>query len=30
MNDLIGPWVRRFLVEYVMGERNYSPHTQHS
>jgi len=30
MNDLIGPWVRRFLVEYVMGERNYSPNTQHS
>jgi integrase/recombinase XerD len=30
MNDLLGPWVRRFLVEYVMGERNYSPNTQHS
>jgi len=30
MNDLLGPWVRRFLVEYVIGERNYSPHTQHS
>ena len=30
MNDLIGPWVRRFLVEYVIGERNYSPNTQHS
>jgi len=30
MNDLVGPWVRRFLVEYVMGERNYSPNTQHS
>jgi integrase/recombinase XerD len=28
--DLVGPWVRRFLVEYVIGERNYSPHTQHS
>jgi len=30
MNDLVGPWVRRFLVEYVMGERNYSLNTQHS
>jgi len=30
MIDLIGPWVRRFLVEYVIGERNYSPNTQHS
>ena len=30
MNDLVGPWVRRFLVEYVIGERNYSPNTQHS
>lgn len=27
MNDLVGPWVRRFLVEYVIGERNYSPNT---
>ena len=30
MNDLVGPWIRRFLVEYVIGERNYSPNTQHS
>jgi integrase/recombinase XerD len=30
MNDLIAPWVRRFLVEYVIGERNYSPNTQQS
>jgi integrase/recombinase XerD len=30
MNDLMGPWIRRFLVEYVIGERNYSPNTQHS
>jgi site-specific recombinase XerD len=30
MNNLVGPWVRRFLVEYVIGERNYSPNTQHS
>ena len=30
MNNLVAPWVRRFLVEYVIGERNYSPNTQHS
>ena len=30
MNNLAGPWVRRFLVEYVIGERNYTPNTQHS
>jgi len=29
-NVLAGPWVRRFLMEYVIGERNYSPNTQHS
>ncbi len=29
-NDLTGPWVRRFLIEYVIGERNYSANTQHS
>jgi len=29
-NDLVSPWVRRFLVEYVIGERNYSVNTQHS
>ena len=28
--DLAGPWVRRFLVGYVIGERNYSTNTQHS
>jgi integrase/recombinase XerD len=28
--DLAGPWVRRFLIEYVIGERNYSANTQHS
>jgi site-specific recombinase XerD len=28
--DLVGPWVRRFLIEYVMVERNYSSNTQHS
>lgn len=26
--DLAGPWVRRFLIEYVIGERNYSSNTQ--
>ena len=30
MNDKVGPWVRRFLVEYLIGERNYSLHTQQS
>jgi len=25
MNDFVGPWVRRFLMEYVIGERNCSP-----
>jgi site-specific recombinase XerD len=30
MSNLVGPWVRRFLVEYVIGERNYTPNTQHS
>jgi integrase/recombinase XerD len=30
MNKLVGPWARRFLVDYLIGERNYSPNTQHS
>ena len=30
MNELVGPWVRRFLVEYLIGERNYSANTQQS
>jgi integrase/recombinase XerD len=30
MNKLVGPWVRRFLVEYLIGERNYSLNTQQS
>jgi integrase/recombinase XerD len=30
VNDRVGPWVRRFLVEYLIGERNYSFHTQQS
>jgi site-specific recombinase XerD len=29
MNNLVAPWGRRFLVKYVIGERNYSPNTQH-
>ena len=30
MNDttLLGPWVRRFLLEYLIGERNLSHQTQ--
>jgi integrase/recombinase XerD len=28
--ELVGPWVRRFLIEYMIGERNYSSNTQHS
>jgi len=32
MNDksLLGPWVRRFLLEYAVKERNLAPNTQHS
>lgn len=30
VNSLVGPWIRRFLVEYLVGERNYSPNTQQS
>src|ERR1035441_9047629 len=29
-SDLAGPWVRRFLIEHVIDERNYSSNTQHS
>ena len=29
-HDLIGIWVRRFLGEYLIGERNYSGNTQSS
>ena len=28
--SLVGPWVRRFLLEPVVAERNLSPHTQSS
>jgi hypothetical protein len=24
MNNLVGHWIRRFLVAYLIGERNYS------
>ncbi len=27
---LLGPWIRRFLVEYLVSERNLSRNTQHS
>jgi integrase/recombinase XerD len=29
MNDtaLLGPWIRRFLLEYLVGERNLSRNT---
>jgi integrase/recombinase XerD len=30
VNNLVGPWIRRFLIEYLIGERNYSPNTQQS
>lgn len=30
MNNLAGSWVRRFLVEHLVGERNYSVNTQQS
>jgi integrase/recombinase XerD len=30
MNKWVGPWARRFLVDYLIGERNYSTNTQHS
>jgi site-specific recombinase XerD len=29
-HDLISPWIRRFLLEYLIGERNFSPNTQAS
>jgi integrase/recombinase XerD len=28
--ELLGPWIRRFLLEHVIGERNLSPNTQRS
>ena len=28
--ELLGPWVRRFLLEYVVGERNFAVNTQAS
>ena len=32
MNDtaLLGPWIRRFLLEHLVGERNLSRNTQRS
>lgn len=29
-HELLGPWIRRFLLEYLLRERNMSPNTQHS
>lgn len=28
--DLLGPWARRFLLEYMVGERNFAANTQRS
>ncbi len=28
--DLLGPWVRRFLLEYLVGERHFAENTQRS
>jgi integrase/recombinase XerD len=28
--DLVGPWVRRFLLEYLVGERHFAANTQRS
>lgn len=28
--NLIGPWIRRFLIEHLIGERNLASNTQHS
>ena len=29
-HELLGPWVRRFLLEHIVGERNFSSNTQRS
>src|SRR5258708_22573964 len=29
-HELLGPWVRRFLLEHLVGERNLARNTQHS
>ena len=29
-SDLLAPWLRRFLLEHLIGERNLSRNTQHS
>ena len=28
--NLLSPWVRRFLMEYLIGQRNLAPNTQKS
>ena len=27
---LLGPWIKRFLLEYLISVKNLSPNTQHS
>ncbi|WP_207309120.1 site-specific integrase [Desulfobacter hydrogenophilus] len=27
-NKVLGPWIRRFLLEYLVGERNLAHNTQ--
>jgi len=29
-HEQLGPWIRRFLLEHLIKERNLSPNTQHS
>jgi len=29
-SSLLGPWIRRFLIEYLVGERNLAINTQKS
>jgi integrase/recombinase XerD len=29
-HDQLGPWIRRFLLEHLIKERNLSPNTQRS
>jgi integrase/recombinase XerD len=29
-NTLLGPWIRRFLLEYLVQDRNLRDNTQHS
>lgn len=29
-DDVLAPWIKRFLLEHLVGERNLAPNTQHS